>query len=592
MIVYTVPFAEIHRHYQDNVMTIAKISGSEYAIKDIFGGKFAFTIPSYQRPYAWKTDEAEELLNDLITSLGDPSITDVSKLNPYFLGSLVLIKNDESPQSEVIDGQQRLITLTLLFSVLRALAEGDLKRDLKSYIHQAGKVTEETEDRPHLVIRQQDNELFRKEIQNGLDTEAFLRKDTKTLSDSRRNLILNTQLYIRLVKQLDEDKRIRLIKFLVNRCYVIVVTSPDITSAYRIFSILNNRGLPLSHTDILKAKILGSISESHKPEEEKYRKMWEDIEENLGRDEFANLFGHIRMIHHRAKPQDTVLKEFEQHVKPYNDPIDFMENTLQPLARAYYTIRNADYQHSNSLDAINRMFGWLNRVDNSDWIPPALFFLSEKNDDPEELRRFFTALERLAAGMMILRHNVNARIQRYAKVVKEIEQVISSGRGIAGPNLYREDGPLNLTEDERREILTILDGDVYHQERTRLYILLRLDAALSEHQPSYNHFPVITVEHVLPQNPREDSEWMRIFPDPDKREQYTNQIGNLVLLSRSKNSQASNSDFAVKKDKYFTEKVSPFALTMKVLGEEQWTAQQIEARQKVAIERLTEVWDL
>jgi hypothetical protein len=570
-------------------MSTTKITGSEYTIEDIFSDKFAFTIPSYQRPYAWTTEEAEELFTDLQASLGSPG-TDTDTLNPYFLGSLVLIKG-ENPQSEVVDGQQRLTTLTILLAVLREFVSStDLRYELNQYIHQKGKISAKTEDRPRLVIREQDTPLFRDEIQDGINIEKFRQKDVNGRSDSQKNLILNTQLYIRMVEQLPEAERIRLIQFLTIRCFVIVVSSPDITSAYRIFSILNNRGLPLSHTDILKAKILGAISKSHKSKEEKYRKMWEDLEEDLSRDGFANLFGHIRMIYRRAKPQDTVLKEFEEHVKPYTDPVGFMENTLQPLARAYDTIRNAGYQHSDSPDAVNRMFEWLNRIDNSDWIPPALFFLSEKKDEPKELRRFFTALERLAAGMMILRHNVNARIQRYAKLVNEIEQAVSGHREIE--SLYREDGPLNLTADERKEILTILDGDVYHQTRTRLYILLRLDDALSDpEQPSYN-FRVITVEHVLPQNPKEDSDWMKIFPDAEQRERYTNMIGNLALLSRGRNAEASNRDFAVKKAKYFTKKVSPFALTMKVLGEEKWTAEQIEARQKEAIETLTRVWSL
>jgi uncharacterized protein with ParB-like and HNH nuclease domain len=82
------------------------IKAVEYPIETIFSDEFTFKIPGYQRPYAWTTEQTEELLDDLITALGD---TDDSMdiVNPYFLGSIVLIKGDKS-DTEVIDGQQRL----------------------------------------------------------------------------------------------------------------------------------------------------------------------------------------------------------------------------------------------------------------------------------------------------------------------------------------------------------------------------------------------------------------------------------------------------------------------------------------------------
>lgn len=573
-------------------MRSTKISGSEYTIEEIFSDKFAFTIPSYQRPYAWTTEEAEELLVDLIASLGK-SGTDTDNLNPYFLGSLVLIKGD-SPDAEVVDGQQRLTTLTILLSVLRELVPSipDLKVELRDYIYQKGKVSAKTSDRYRLVIREQDSQLFREEIQKGVDKDKFLDKKVAGLSDSQKNLILNTQLLIKKLEELPETERIRLIQYITTRCYVIVVSSPDITSAYRIFSILNNRGLPLSHTDILKAQVLGKLSEISKSVEDEYRRTWEEFEDRLTRDGFANLFGHIRMIYRRSKPQDTILKEFHDHVKPTDNPMQFINNVLTPYAEAYHDLRNMDYQNEKSEKnevEINRLFEWLNRIDNSDWIPPALYFLSEYQENPSALLDFFTALERVTAGMMILRHNVNARMERHGLIMNDVEKVIKGEMDLA--SLYHKDSKLQLTPDERKQILEVLSGDVYNQTRIRLYILLRIDDALSDPKPSYN-YNVITVEHVLPQNPKTSSDWLKIFTDQKKREQYTNQLGNLALLSRRKNASAGNKEFVDKKLTYFTKEVSAFALTMKVLGEPQWTPTEIEKRQKEALDALKVVWNL
>ena len=77
--------------------------------------------------------------------------------------------------------------------------------------------------------------------------------------------------------------------------------------AYRIFAVLNSRGLDLSPTDILKAEIFGKVEQSQR---EFYIRKSEDMEDDLGRDLFENLFSHVRMVYRKAKPQGTLLEEF------------------------------------------------------------------------------------------------------------------------------------------------------------------------------------------------------------------------------------------------------------------------------------------
>jgi uncharacterized protein with ParB-like and HNH nuclease domain len=99
----------------------SKISGHEAPVGKIFSDDFVFTIPSYQRPYSWEKEQAGELLDDLLQALGVVKVP-IEELNPYFLGSIVLIKGD-APHSEVVDGQQRLTTLVILFrQALRRVA--------------------------------------------------------------------------------------------------------------------------------------------------------------------------------------------------------------------------------------------------------------------------------------------------------------------------------------------------------------------------------------------------------------------------------------------------------------------------------------
>ena len=111
-------------------MTI-KIEAHERAIGDIFSDAYEFEIPPYQRPYAWEEEQARELLNDLLDAMDNRDASG----GLYFLGSIVLVKLPTEAQAKVIDGQQRLTTLTILLSVLR-----DLTTDLERRIERRGYV--------------------------------------------------------------------------------------------------------------------------------------------------------------------------------------------------------------------------------------------------------------------------------------------------------------------------------------------------------------------------------------------------------------------------------------------------------------------
>ena len=92
-------------------MAGTKIQAGEHPIGDIFSDDYRFTIPRYQRPYTWTTEQAGEMFDDLLAASSNKlSLEDT---DPYFLGSIVLVKAENDPQAEVVDGQQRLTTLTI-----------------------------------------------------------------------------------------------------------------------------------------------------------------------------------------------------------------------------------------------------------------------------------------------------------------------------------------------------------------------------------------------------------------------------------------------------------------------------------------------
>ena len=554
------------------------IKAAEYPLYKVFSDEFTFKIPGYQRPYAWTTEQSEDLLDDLITALGDSS-EQIDQINPYFLGSIVLIKGADR-DSEVVDGQQRLTTITILLSALRTLVPSDFADDITLSLCQPKNRMNGAEKQYRLTLRDRDVEFFRKYIQDEDGINKLKLISSNGLSDSQRNIKDNANKLLSRLEQISESQHIRLGQFIA-RCLLVVVATPDSDSAYRIFSVMNDRGLDLSPTDILKAEVIGKISEQH---QEQYTIRWEDTEERLGREKFKDLFSHIRMIYRKAKPAGSVIKEFREHVKPTEHPKKFIDEVLYPLADAFQEIYTLTYQSDRRAEEVNRLFKWLNWIDSSDWVPPAILFLSKYRNDSDLLIRFFSDLERLAAGLMIQRSNINQRIERFSRLLSAID---------AEEDLFQVDSPLQLTSEEQHNILRNLDGDLYLARRIRLYVLLRLDAELSTGEASYDH-RVITVEHVLPQNPASESEWMQWFPAEEIRQQYVHRLGNLVLLSRAKNSEAQNYKFGRKKERYFTTSsgVCPFALTTQVLCEQEWTSTVIDQRQEKLIDCLKKVWRL
>ena len=558
-----------------------QIKGSQNPIGKIFED-FDFRIPLYQRPYSWQREHAEELLDDLLGFVGTDG-KPINELTPYFLGSIVVVKEDHKSEADIIDGQQRLTNLTILLAAMRNLLTGDAAAALTKFIYVKGNSIEGTVDRFRLRLRDRDADFFRDHVQKEGQFETLRNLDAGKLSDSQNNVRSNAIALADRLSRLGTEACERFAQFVIRQCFLVVVSTPDFDSSYRIFTVLNDRGLDLSHSDILKSEIVGKIADPL--DREKYGERWEETEAILGRAAFTDLFSHTRTIFRKAKPKGTVLAEFREHVlKKVPEPIRFLDELLFPFARAYADIKGADYESASGADGVNRILKWLTRINNADWLPPTILYVARNANDPQALTQCLADLERLAATLMVTRAGVNKRIERYGRLSAAIENQ---------DDLSGADSPLQLSPGEASETVTLLDGDVYNiAPPVRSYVLLRLDSELSGGGASYE-YDLISVEHVLPQNPDAGGQWGEWFPDPVARAAVVHRLGNLALLTRKKNSSARNFEFDKKKASYFARGgVSPFALTTQVLGEPEWTPAVVARRQAALLGALKRAWKL
>ena len=155
------------KHGKVEIKMSKNISGAEYPLSKIFSSDFDYVIPSYQRPYAWTVDQASELFDDLY------DFYQREKEDDYFLGSIVLIKEEAKPHAEVIDGQQRLATLTILLAAITSMLSGELRTDFENYIREPGRASQGLKPKPRLALRDRDQDFFSKYVQ-GLQFDLLL----------------------------------------------------------------------------------------------------------------------------------------------------------------------------------------------------------------------------------------------------------------------------------------------------------------------------------------------------------------------------------------------------------------------------------
>jgi len=554
------------------------ITGAEYALAKIFSSDFDYEIPPYQRPYAWTTEQAGELFDDLYDFFRHEAE------ESYFLGSIVLIKQEGKALSQVIDGQQRLTTLTIFIAAMTSLVEeSNAKAQCLNYIIEPGNILEGLSAKPRLALRSRDKKFFGQTVQ-ALEFDELAALDPITLQNESQKNIQKNALMLRDKLKLNFNDDAGLLKFgafLMTRCFLVAVTSPSQQSAFRVFSVLNNRGLDLLPSDLIKANAIGKIAESKR---DQFNDKWEEIEVETGRSGLNDLLTYIRMIYAKTKAKRALLDEFKEHVlSKVESAEELVDTIIIPYADAYLIARDCNYESSENAGEINQVLAWLNRIDNSDWLPVAISYLAKFSNDRDAVLSFITKLERLAAQMHICSSNINQRIERYAQVLTEID--VAELPEIAA---------VNLSQTEISLFQSVLNGPIYQlTARRRNYLILRLDSFLSDGGASYNH-RILTIEHVLPQTVNETSQWIDTWPDEEQRALWVHKIGNLVPLTQRRNSMASNFDFDKKKSAYFTGRsgVSSFILTTQVLNESEWTPEVVTRRQNDLLSVCNQNWNL
>lgn len=546
----------------------SSISADKLVIKDIFCDDYLFTIPNYQRPYSWEEEHCLQLLDDIHSFAFREEV--FNELPPYFLGSAVIIKKPTERNAQIVDGQQRLSTLTILLSCLRYVIEEKENKDtISEFIFQKENKLKGTSATYRLKSRKRDQDFFNKLIQDEKGLIEYYKDPNyiTPVNDAQSQMVTNAKALLEEFKKkkYNQAQLEHIATYIIQKCVIVIVASTDEEMAFRIFNVLNDRGKDLTIADILKSEILEKIIEK---EQEKYSEKWEDCETKLGINNFKDFFSHLRAIYAKKKAEKSILVEIRENVKPTKNPKDFIDKVLIPFSDAYLNIIKQDFQATQFAEEINDLFGKLKRVAHTDWIPSAIFFIAKYPSSSENIKKFLVQLEKVTLGMEGMKTSLNERLERYAKINAKIEN---------GSNLYDPSSEFLLQKQDREYIITSLKSPDLYGKRMVKPVLAKIEEQMNDSSISIN-FDSLSIEHILPQTPT-DVYWTSRFTT-DERIQKTNNLGNLSLITVRKNSQAKNYEFKTKINVYFKAdgKASNLAMVNELLNYTEWKPENISER--------------
>lgn len=548
-----------------------------YSIAELFAQPRIFEVPPFQRPYSWTVAEAGQLLDDLVAAAGLGRSSDVQPY--YFLGAILLL--DRGPVAlapkevhsgltppriwSIIDGQQRLVTVSILIAALRDSAEDDTAGEsekLQGLITHPSGAAPSGRYRLALATRQQ--EFFERYV---LAARACLDMppDAELLTPAEQAMIQVREHFASELAGVAAADRAKLTTYLLEHCHLVTILSDDLDRAHRMFAVLNDRGKPLRRVDILKSDLGMGLPAD---EAREIFQRWDAVALALGHD-FEDLFGHIRSLHGWQRPD--IISAIHGIVAQRGGAKAFITSDVEPLGRAFALIKAPWSDTSPLSQAARRHLVYLNRLNGAEWVPAAMLVVSRYEENPRLAEQLLGEIDRLAHVLRLLCQGGPKRQRRFAEVVMALH---------AATDLAKVEASFQLSREEVRTLLYNLRDIHLRAPAMCKLLLMRLDDEMSGLLPSYEPTD-FSVEHVLPARPSAKSAWMREFPDAQERNACTHSLGNLVLLTHKQNDRARNEDFDRKREIYRTPEVGRPILTVtrEVLESDTWTANDIRSRE-------------
>ncbi|MCF8243742.1 MAG: DUF262 domain-containing HNH endonuclease family protein [Saprospiraceae bacterium] len=553
------------------------------SIRELFGNADAlYKIPQYQRPYKWEDEQVDKLWED---------ITDAFKNGEsnYFLGSIITAKPREDEKSayvDVVDGQQRLTTLMILFCVIRdtypdlnaGTTEDPFAVDadtISSSIALFGKA-----NRLKLFTHRQHQSDFEALILKGNTAEHRkpYKYQIRTDEEPKYKFLNTANIFRNNLLELGKPQSEELINFLFNQVKIIRIDCKNRDFAIKLFQVLNDRGMDLTAADLIKSYLLEKLytkykedTDTSKLKEEQFIADWREMEQMVKTCEEDISMNDLFIIYEYytlgQNPKRSLYDELQEAFKG-KDPNEVISD-IKKFVTTYFK------EIYSGKDEVLYSFWYLRW--NMYWKSILLAALHTEYVEYHELK---SALRRFYYLYWIAGKTLSKIKQASFNMIKWVKE----GRPISEIKVELEN---KLLEDKIiSQALESLNSENINNENWIKPLLIMMEYNATD-RSKLSFIPLqrdLHLEHILPEKYERFTEWSHIKKEVAAK--WLNSAGNLTLLSGAKNIEASNNPFPIKMEVYKgkgkyddkDDKITAFAISQRIVHEyeknlydRQWT---------------------
>ena len=519
---------------------MSKLNVDQKSIHALLSDRKAdYIIPDYQRPYAWDEDSCQTLWDDIFSfAIPDNDATKFDSNDEYFLGSIVTFENDKK-QQEVIDGQQRLTTFMLLlrafydrFTKMQDQGSKDFSERIASCIWKTDEMGKP--DKDHLkidsvVATDKDKEEFLSILRTGIVTD----NQTSRYANNFRFFLKKVDEFINSFPTFAKNLPARIL----NNCILMPIEAESQDTALRIFSTLNDRGLPLSDSDIFKAQFYQYYKQKSEDDRDEFIKDWKKLEETCEKifhpitgtpmdDLFTRYMYFIRAKrdNNKSSTTESLRRFYERDKYSVLKQDDTFEN-LKDLAQFWEDITDQNRERFSE-EVLKKLF-ILNYAPNSMWnYFISVYYLANRTEDgkldDEDFKMFLDRTIAFIWGYAIMHPGVNAlRTPIFAEMLNivNLNEVTFSD--------------FKFDKEQTRSAILIYD---FKNGRPITKSMLALRMMLNKEQSYPKLSQQFDIEHIYPRKRQENEKGL-------SNNRQIDLLGNKSLLEKRVNIRASDYRF-------------------------------------------------
>lgn len=549
---------------------------------DLIGNGKTYKVPPFQRNYSWNQENWEDLWQDLI-SLSDGTSSS------HYMGAIVLQNHPDSDKTfTIIDGQQRLATLSILtIAVIEKIhnlehqgidvTDNKDRQEILRRTYLSDRDPRSLKYSSKLLLNETNNDFYQSNLIN-------LRKplNIRTLTKSNQLLWQAFDYFSTELGKLDKIAKNGegLAAFLTDKVaqnlLFIQINVEDELNAYTVFETLNARGIELSTTDLLK-NYLFSLFRGPDDLQEAQRQ-WRRIINTVQMQKFPEFLRYYLSLKHVRVRSGQLFKLIRKSVTNNREAFDLLDQ-LEEYSDLFI-----------ALSEPNDIF-WQDRLEVRSFIKeinlfrvkqayPALF-AAYKNFETSNFVRTLRLVAIISFRYSVVSGlNPNDLEKLYNRVAIDInKQIIQTPRQV-----FESLKPAYVSDEKFHQDFSLLSISTSGKKKKLVrYILMRLEEDISKRRDDDDYEDKFSIEHILPESP--DNSWMQDFSEP-QIEELVYRIGNLTLLEPRFNRQIGNSSYETKQRMY---QQSVYQLTQNIEAEE-WTPDTLANRQRQLAKRATHIW--